>query len=659
MQNLIDDLKEALLPDASLFEGGELLKNAVIERALRMDPELIGMLVASHRLKSHFFTDVGGVLVFDKVAFQRFVSNKAFLPDSYTAFRNRIGLMHGDGYLKQNEDVVLAWPFKDCVLEGGMTREDRGRQEVFWNEILAPDDISRLFEPKVMTNFQRWDEEAVASGMPKPVGQIGMDDNLLIKGNNLLALHTLKARYAGKVKLIYIDPPYNTGSDGFRYNDRFNHASWLTFMKNRLEVARELLSDDGVIVIILDDSEVHYCKVLMDEVFSRDNYCNTVCCTTNDPSGFKATGSTVFSTANYMLMYAKNKKSKPLNKVYIRKGYDKGYSKILISDRSEPFSSWKWLNVVDVFSDSLGYKSSKEAKKDLGDEFDQKLAKFAIENSHNIFQLVAISGGAKSKRLRTITESSRNKGKVYVHPGEDIDDFYILNGRQMAFYDSRIIELNGERFPAEICTDVWVDVSWNGIAKEGGVSLKNGKKPELLLERVIEMTTGFNDIVLDFHLGSGTTSAVAQKMGRRWIGVEQMDYIDEITQSRMKNVVSGEQSGVSKKLNWLGGGSFIRADLLTWNESLVTRIRGASSIEDLDTIRADMLENGYLRHDLYRDELEAADLNEPSLEDAKALLIGCLDLNHLYVNIGDMADPTYGVSDEDQRLNRAFQEGDE
>ncbi len=180
MQNMIEALKTALEPDASLFEGGELLKNAVIERALRMDPALLEMLTASDTIREHFFIEVSGTLIFDKVAFQRFVSNKAFLPDSYTAFKNRIGLMHGDDYLKQSRDVVLAWPYKDCVLEGGMTREDRGRQEVFWNETLAPDDVSRLFEPKVLTNFQRWDAEAVAAGAPKPVDEISEEDNLLI-----------------------------------------------------------------------------------------------------------------------------------------------------------------------------------------------------------------------------------------------------------------------------------------------------------------------------------------------------------------------------------------------------------------------------------------------------------------------------------------------
>ena len=175
MQNLLDDLTRLLQADQAFIPDGAILKNAVIKAALNMDAGLLELLMRSDTIKTHFFTPVAGALVFDKVKFQDFVSNKAFLPDSYTAFKNRIGLTDGRGdYLSQSRDVVMAWPYKDCVLEGGMTKEDRGRNEVFWNTTLAPDDITRLFEPKVLTGWERWDAEAVA---------------------------------AGKVKLIYIDPP--------------------------------------------------------------------------------------------------------------------------------------------------------------------------------------------------------------------------------------------------------------------------------------------------------------------------------------------------------------------------------------------------------------------------------------------------------------------
>lgn len=253
-------------------EDGVLLKNAIVEAALDLRPDLIKLLMSHDGLRHNFFTEVDGVMVFDKVRFQKFVTNKRFLPDSYTSFKNKIGLMTEDGdFIAESREVVLSWPFKDCILEGGQTREDAKRDEVLWNEILAPDEINRLTEPKVLTDFRRYD----LLGQHE-VDNISMDDNLIIKGNNLLALHSLKKKYAGRVKLIYIDPPYNTGNDSFLYNDRFNHSTWLTFMKNRLEVAKELLSPNGSIFIQLDWNEVHYCKILMDSVFGRNCFRNEI-----------------------------------------------------------------------------------------------------------------------------------------------------------------------------------------------------------------------------------------------------------------------------------------------------------------------------------------------------------------------------------------------
>lgn len=282
MQNLLDDLKELLQQDERLVVDGKLLKNKIIELALQLDPGLIKMLLTHQSIKKHFFQDVEGVMVFDKIKFQKFVSNKAFLPDSYTSFKNRIGLMDDDEFIKENKNVVLAWPYKDCVLEGGQTKEDQKRDEVFWNEVLAPDEIDRLLEPKVLTNWKRYDKDGEQS-----VDNISLKDNLILKGNNLLALHSLTGIYRGKVKLIYIDPPFNTGNDSFLYNDSFNHSTWLTFMKNRLEVAKELLSDDGFMFINVDDIEEAYLKVLCDEIFDVSNFLNVIAVKSSTPSGTK------------------------------------------------------------------------------------------------------------------------------------------------------------------------------------------------------------------------------------------------------------------------------------------------------------------------------------------------------------------------------------
>lgn len=271
--HLFHDLEKLLrMEDRYCMADGTLIKNNIVEDALSVNPKLIKLLLSCDGIKNNFFNEVEGVLVFDKVKFQRFVMNKMFLADSYTSFKNKIGLTDDSGqFISESREVVLSWPYKDCVLEGGQTKEDAKRDEIFWNETLAPDEINRLTEPKVFSNFKRYDKEG-----EHEVEHISDDDNLIIKGNNLLALHSLKKKYAGRVKLIYIDVPYNTGGDSFGYNDKFSHSTWLTFIKNRLELSKELLASDGNIVVNVDWNEVHYCKVLMDALFGRDCFRNEI-----------------------------------------------------------------------------------------------------------------------------------------------------------------------------------------------------------------------------------------------------------------------------------------------------------------------------------------------------------------------------------------------
>ena len=258
------ELESLLLSQDTYFIDGVLNKNKLSELARKYDSQLLKLLMREESTCAHFFSKIDdGIHVFKKDTFLQFINNKEFLPDSYTAYKTKIGLGTDNGdYISENNDVVLNFPYKDCILEGGQTKENAKRQEVFFNNTLAPNEINRLLDNKVLTNFKRYDKEGEYE-----VESIEDTDNLIIKGNNLVVLHSLKKRYAGKVKCIYIDPPYNTGNDSFRYNDSFNHSTWLTFMKNRLEVARELLSEDGMIFVQCDDNEYAYLKVLMDEFF--------------------------------------------------------------------------------------------------------------------------------------------------------------------------------------------------------------------------------------------------------------------------------------------------------------------------------------------------------------------------------------------------------
>lgn len=266
LEELLSQYEEFIVEDI-------LNKNKLSELARKYDAKLLNVLMREEKIKNHFFSKLEeGILVFKKDVFLQFLNNKEFLPDSFTAYKTKIGLGNKDGsLLSENHDIVLNFPYKDCILEGGQTKEDAKRDEIFFNETLAPSEITRLLDEKVFTNFKRYDKDG-----EHEVKEIKEDDNFIIKGNNLVALYSLKKRFAGKVKLIYIDPPYNTGSDSFNYNDKFNHSTWLTFMKNRLEVARELLSETGSIWINIDDDEGHYIKVLADNIFGRENFVNTI-----------------------------------------------------------------------------------------------------------------------------------------------------------------------------------------------------------------------------------------------------------------------------------------------------------------------------------------------------------------------------------------------
>jgi len=283
-------------------KDGKLFIPKILEAIDKIDSDLIKLLMGDAKAKEQFFIKIDDVYVLDQNDLIEFFTMNEYFNHSFTSYTNKIGLIKKDDFVKKFDDVVLAFPYKDCVLEGGQTKDDEKKNEVFYNSIISRDEIDRLFEPKVLTNIKRFDQEGEHS-----VEEIKEDDNLIIKGNNLLALHSLKKRYAGKVKLIYIDPPYNTGSDSFQYNDSFNHSTWLTFMKNRLEVARDFLSEDGVIFVQCDDNEQAYLKVLMDEIFTL-GYLQTVSVKKATTAGFKSINLCPITTKEYIFIYSKNKR---------------------------------------------------------------------------------------------------------------------------------------------------------------------------------------------------------------------------------------------------------------------------------------------------------------------------------------------------------------
>ena len=312
MQNSLNELISVLEKYEGVLVEGKLAKNKVVQLALAMDEGLIELLLKNKNLKKQFFQEVGGVVVFDKVAFQSYITNKQFLPDSYTAFKNKIGLTANKEYLTESKEVVLSWPYKDCILGGGQTKEDQKREEIFWNETLAPDEIDRILAPKVLTNFKKYDYKG-----EHKVNSIGSNENLVIKGNNLLTLYSIEKQYANRIKLIYIDPPYNTGGDAniFTYNNTFNHSTWLTFMKNRVEVAKNLLTKDGFIAVAIDHAELFYLGVLLDEIFGEHNRVGIVTVQHN-PKG-RNQAKFFSENSDYMIVYAKDISLANFNQVAI------------------------------------------------------------------------------------------------------------------------------------------------------------------------------------------------------------------------------------------------------------------------------------------------------------------------------------------------------
>ena len=432
-------------------DNGELKKWVVINKAQNYDADLIGLLLEDAALKEKFFIDIKGTLVFNQNLFVQFLEQKNYLNDSYTQYKNKVGLTINGKYLKQRNEVALVWPFKDCVLEGGQSREEDEREEIFFNETLAQDEITQLLEPKVLSNPKTYNIEGEQNfssftrdaELNKNRGLLEdtITDNLIIKGNNLLALNSLKKEFSGKVKLIYIDPPFNTGKDEFKYNDNFNHSTWLTFMKNRLNTAKLLMSKESSIVVQVGNEEASYIQVLLDDIFGRENYLNHITMSTNAPSGFKATSSKIFSTANHIYIYAKDNSHNQLNKLYVEKTYDKAYKYYLINPESK-FSEWKYTNIIDVLAKNGGHKDSKTFRKTISKiELQNQIADFAFENKERVFRTAAVGGGALKKRKKTVILSKQNKGIVMQHPNEDIEHFYILNGEMIVFWGNTFKEI--------------------------------------------------------------------------------------------------------------------------------------------------------------------------------------------------------------------------
>lgn len=663
----MDKLKKVLekaLKSEPLFadpESGELNYIKVKDSADKIDEKLISLLVGNNDLKNKFFTKIKDVYVFNIQDFKFFL-DESKVDNSYTQYENKIGLSDNSGLLENRSEVVLDFPFKDCVLEGGQSTEEgtdtyfeysdkngkyeektAKRNEIFFNQVLAHDEIDRLFDRKALINWKRFTKDSKKDG--EAVKEIKRDktgliqENLIIKGNNLLALHSLKSEFAGKIKLIYIDPPYYfkdiKADDAFAYNSNFKLSTWLTFMKNRLDIAKELLRDDGFLLVQIKEDGHSHLKLLLDSVFNGQ-IVNDIVVKMSESSGIKMSHveKKLPNVKEYILFYKKNIKSNlypvKLNKAdngNKLKDYLKYYTKV-ITNPDEEVENWK-IESIDKYLTKKGIKPSKKEIED-----------FQTQNAERVVYRTNNASFKGLKIDKQITKIISKTGLEYIW----------WEGKQMLFLSDYINEY--------VC-DLWTDISTINLNKEGGVDFQNGKKPEELIERILKLTTKDNDIVLDYHSGSGTTACVAQKMKRQWIVIEQIDSQIKLSLERVKNVINGDSSGISKSVNWKGGGEFIYCELAKWNEKAKEEIQNAKDLPALVKLFDTLYEKYFLNYNVkikdFKDKIvKEENFKKLTLAQQKKMFLTMLDLNQMYVQESEMADKKYGISSEDQKLTKAF-----
>lgn len=623
-------------------DKGTLKRNKVIEDLDAYTPMLMKALLANQLIHDTYTESVviddKSVEIFKLNQFIEMFTYKEYWQDSYTKFENKIGLTAGGKFIDETADVVLDFPFKDTVLKAGMTKEDqKDADEPFLHETIAKSEIDQLLEPKIFVNATKYDQDNLDGTSVDNFD----DDNLIIKGNNLIALHSLKERYAGKVKLIYLDPPYNTRGDSFLYNDRFSETSWLTFIKNRLEIAYSLLSNDGIIFIQSDDNEQAYLKLLTANIFGNDNFVATIPVISNlkgnqDQYGFAG-------THEYLTVFTKDKKITQFNN-------------LIIDD--EELNDW--------LEDEVGYYKKGANLKATGVN--------APRNKRpNLYFPVYIQPDTLSISLK------EKQGYIKVLPitdGQDmswrwqkdtmqrlINDIIVIpNDKGFSLYKKQRPELGD--LPSKKPKSIFYKPEYssgngtNQIKKLFNNKIFSFPKPEKLISDILQIGSNENDTILDFFMGSATTQAVAMKMNRRFIGIEQMDYIKTVSVERLKKVIAGEQGGISKDVNWQGGGSFVYAELMEKNQGYLKDVQQAETTKQLENVVNRMIAGGAdfdFRVDVEK-VMQDPEYQAMSLADKKQLMVKVIDKNQLYYAYSDMEDRDVQelMSESDIAFNKSF-----
>lgn len=416
--------------------------------------------------------------------------------------------------------------------------------ELTW---IGKNDAHAPIEPRILIENKEYSYGTVEKGI-LPNGK-PWNGNMLIHGDNLLALKALEQDYSGAVKCIYIDPPYNTGNAFEYYDDGLEHSIWLNLMYQRIKILHNLLSDDGAFCMHLDDGEVHYAKVICDEIFGRSNFIASVAIRSSTPSGVKTAhkNKKIIKQKDLMLVYKKSD-ALTINPQYVRKAsYDTHFNYFADKNNEVVIPLIKVLVEKGILSKG------------------QKLGDLDIDNQkHRNFYLkycdcICQTQSYRNKEIKKASRELENK-ILFINKGKE-NELMFYNGRQLTPLKNSInsVLYNGNIIDdmSVLLCDFWDDIDFQNTQHEGGVDFTNSKKPEALLYRVFSLFSNEDDLVLDSFLGSGTTTAVAQKMGRRYIGIELGEHAYTHCVPRLKMVTDGtDQGGISKAQNWKGGGGF-------------------------------------------------------------------------------------------------------
>ena len=638
---IFEELKKSLSSFGSKYFIGEDLNRSKISDDLRNYNEaLLEKLFQIDFIKQHFIKEVAGQKLFQIEQLEEAILYNNYWDTSYTKYENRIGLSSKGKFLEDSQDVVLDFPFKDGVLTASMTKEDNedGYDDAFLNEVIEKDEIDRLFDKKIFVNSKRYDKngESVVTEFSEDT------DNLIIKGNNLLALHTVKDKYAGKVKLIYIDVPYffkkKIAEDSFKYNSNFRLSSWLVFLKNRLEIAQELLSEKGSIWINISEDGMHYLKVMADSVFGKGQFVGTIPRKTRN--GKSDVPFNMSQDFDWLLVYTKGSEGDEIVGRVVERQY--------ITTPDFPNRPWRKADLTKQTTIQQRPNSNfTMVNPKTGKEYPVN-SKRSWAVAKDTFQTWYDNGGIGFPDDYEFMSGDKPFRRVF----KDEDE---AKSKSSAVYSDFLLKLFSGSTVNKLGNEQ--------IDELFGRDSFDYAKPEELLAEIIKITTKANDIILDFFMGSATTQAVAMKMNRRFIGIEQMDYINEVSVPRLQKVIAGEQGGISKDVNWQGGGSFVYTELMPKNMGYLQDIIHSKTLDELKVVYYRMLEGTDTKEPAdisFRADLDKIDWLE-GFNENKRLLIKLLDKNGLYYNSSEIDDINVRelISDNDYLFNKQFYKGGE